>query len=212
MRKIVWKACSDERSFAAVLDGVHREPRRGRGASGQIRWRRPSLRCRLEIVFDTDRVLEIVPTTTRAAWPDRRCIARLVRRDQNSRKSARSNCHRRLRSKPYRLPMKRPLVTPPDYEYLRKILKDHSGLDLSADKQYLIESPLAAAVTQVRRGRHQRTRTENERRFRLSTVVGLTDVFKPFPDKRGLYRPTGTRAASVPAATAMPKIAAIAGR
>ena len=44
------------------------------------------------------------------------------------------------------------------------------------------------------------------------TVVGLTDVFKPFPDKRGLYRPTGTRAASVPAATAMPKIAAIAGR
>ena len=44
------------------------------------------------------------------------------------------------------------------------------------------------------------------------TVVGLTDVFKPFPDKRGLYRPTGTRAASVPAATAMPKIAAMAGR
>ena len=23
------------------------------------------------------------------------------------------------------------------------------------------------------------------------TVVGLTDVFKPFPDKRGLYRPNG---------------------
>jgi chemotaxis protein methyltransferase CheR len=33
-------------------------------------------------------------------------------------------------------------VTPPDYEYLRKTLKDHSGLDLSADKQYLIESRL----------------------------------------------------------------------
>ncbi len=30
----------------------------------------------------------------------------------------------------------------PDYEYLRKILKDQSGLDLSADKQYLIESRL----------------------------------------------------------------------
>ncbi|WGR94881.1 protein-glutamate O-methyltransferase CheR [Bradyrhizobium sp. ISRA435] len=30
----------------------------------------------------------------------------------------------------------------PDYEYLRKLLKDHSGLDLSADKQYLIESRL----------------------------------------------------------------------
>ncbi len=28
------------------------------------------------------------------------------------------------------------------------------------------------------------------------TVVGLTDVFKPFPDKRGLYRPSGVRAAS----------------
>jgi chemotaxis protein methyltransferase CheR len=33
-------------------------------------------------------------------------------------------------------------LTPPDYEYLRKLLKDHSGLDLSADKQYLIESRL----------------------------------------------------------------------
>jgi chemotaxis protein methyltransferase CheR len=33
-------------------------------------------------------------------------------------------------------------VTPPDYEYLRKFLKDNSGLDLSPDKQYLIESRL----------------------------------------------------------------------
>jgi chemotaxis protein methyltransferase CheR len=33
-------------------------------------------------------------------------------------------------------------VNPPDYEYLRKVLKDLSGLDLSADKQYLIESRL----------------------------------------------------------------------
>ena len=44
------------------------------------------------------------------------------------------------------------------------------------------------------------------------TVVGLTDVFKPFPDKRGLYRPSGARAASAPAGAAMPKIAAMAGR
>jgi chemotaxis protein methyltransferase CheR len=36
----------------------------------------------------------------------------------------------------------RPPVTPPDYEYLRKVLKDNSGLDLSTDKQYLIESRL----------------------------------------------------------------------
>ena len=33
-------------------------------------------------------------------------------------------------------------MTPPDYEYLRKLLKDRSGLDLSADKQYLIEGRL----------------------------------------------------------------------
>jgi chemotaxis protein methyltransferase CheR len=33
-------------------------------------------------------------------------------------------------------------VTPPDYEYLRKLLRDQSGLDLSTDKQYLIESRL----------------------------------------------------------------------
>jgi len=38
--------------------------------------------------------------------------------------------------------IERPPVTPPDYEYLRKLLKDRSGLDLSADKQYLIESRL----------------------------------------------------------------------
>jgi chemotaxis protein methyltransferase CheR len=44
------------------------------------------------------------------------------------------------------------------------------------------------------------------------TVVGLTDVFKPFPDKRGLYRPSGARAGSAQAATSMPKIAAMAGR
>jgi len=33
-------------------------------------------------------------------------------------------------------------VSPLDYEYLRKVLKDRSGLDLSADKQYLVESRL----------------------------------------------------------------------
>lgn len=33
-------------------------------------------------------------------------------------------------------------MTPPEFEYLRKVLKDISGLDLSADKQYLIESRL----------------------------------------------------------------------
>jgi chemotaxis protein methyltransferase CheR len=33
-------------------------------------------------------------------------------------------------------------VTPVDYEFLRKLLKEQSGLDLSSDKQYLIESRL----------------------------------------------------------------------
>ncbi|MCK1708638.1 MULTISPECIES: protein-glutamate O-methyltransferase CheR [unclassified Bradyrhizobium] len=33
-------------------------------------------------------------------------------------------------------------MTPMDYEYLRKFLKERSGLDLSADKQYLVESRL----------------------------------------------------------------------
>ena len=33
-------------------------------------------------------------------------------------------------------------MTPMDYEFLRKLLKERSGLDLSADKQYLVESRL----------------------------------------------------------------------
>ncbi|MGH6777351.1 MAG: CheR family methyltransferase [Bradyrhizobium sp.] len=34
-------------------------------------------------------------------------------------------------------------MTPLDYDYLRKLLKERSGLDLSADKQYRVESRLA---------------------------------------------------------------------
>ena len=34
------------------------------------------------------------------------------------------------------------VVTPLDYDYLRKLLKERSGLVLSADKQYLVESRL----------------------------------------------------------------------
>jgi chemotaxis protein methyltransferase CheR len=56
-------------------------------------------------------------------------------------------------------------VTPFDFEYLRKLLKERSGLMLSADKQYLLESrllPLArkhgvadlSALTQKLRGPH----------------------------------------------------------
>jgi chemotaxis protein methyltransferase CheR len=44
------------------------------------------------------------------------------------------------------------------------------------------------------------------------TVVGLTDVFKPFPERRGLYRPNAVRAtqAKMPAVgAALPKVAAM---
>ncbi len=40
-------------------------------------------------------------------------------------------------------------MTPSDYEFLRKILKERSGLDLSADKQYLVESRLMPLARRV---------------------------------------------------------------
>jgi chemotaxis protein methyltransferase CheR len=40
-------------------------------------------------------------------------------------------------------------VTPLDYEYLRKFLKDRSGLDLSSDKQYLVESRLIPLARKI---------------------------------------------------------------
>lgn len=40
-------------------------------------------------------------------------------------------------------------MTPLDYDYLRKLLKDRSGLLLSADKQYLIESRLLPLARKI---------------------------------------------------------------
>jgi chemotaxis protein methyltransferase CheR len=40
-------------------------------------------------------------------------------------------------------------VTPSDYDYLRKLLKERSGLMLSADKQYLIESRLLPIARRI---------------------------------------------------------------
>ncbi len=40
-------------------------------------------------------------------------------------------------------------MTPADYDYLRKLLKDRSGLVLSADKQYLVESRLLPLARKV---------------------------------------------------------------
>jgi chemotaxis protein methyltransferase CheR len=42
------------------------------------------------------------------------------------------------------------------------------------------------------------------------TVVGLTDAFKPYPDKRGLYQPNDLRIARAPAAAVASRIAAAA--
>ncbi len=40
-------------------------------------------------------------------------------------------------------------MNPPDYDFLRKLLKERSGLDLSADKQYLVESRLVPLARKV---------------------------------------------------------------
>ena len=40
-------------------------------------------------------------------------------------------------------------MTPLDYEFLRKLLKERSGLDLSPDKQYLVESRLVPLARKV---------------------------------------------------------------
>lgn len=40
-------------------------------------------------------------------------------------------------------------MTPMDYEFLRKLLRERSGLDLSADKQYLVESRLIPLARRV---------------------------------------------------------------
>jgi chemotaxis protein methyltransferase CheR len=40
-------------------------------------------------------------------------------------------------------------VTPSDYEFLRKLLKERSGLDLSPDKQYLVESRLVPLARRI---------------------------------------------------------------
>ena len=41
-------------------------------------------------------------------------------------------------------------MTPPDFDFLRKLLKERSGLDLSTDKQYLVESRLLPLARKAR--------------------------------------------------------------
>ena len=57
---------------------------------------------------------------------------------------------------------RRSLVTPLDYEFLRKLLKERSGLDLSADKQYLVESRLVPLARKASLAGISRTRAEDE--------------------------------------------------
>jgi chemotaxis protein methyltransferase CheR len=68
-------------------------------------------------------------------------------------------------------------VTPLDYDYLRKLLKDRSGLVLSADKQYLVESrltPLARKAGIASLGELvTKLRTSNER-LTVDVVEAMT--------------------------------------
>jgi hypothetical protein len=63
-----------------------------------------------------------------------------------------------IAAKVNRFVRRRSRVTPLDYDFLRKCLKERSGLVLSADKQYLVESRLAAGRAQGRPRRPRRTR------------------------------------------------------
>src|SRR5262249_52118230 len=45
--------------------------------------------------------------------------------------------------------LRRAVVTPADYDYLRKLLRERSGLVLSADKQYLVESRLLPLARRI---------------------------------------------------------------
>ena len=53
-------------------------------------------------------------------------------------------------------------MTPLDYEFLRKLLKERSGLVLSADKQYLVESRLLPLARKAGLAGHHRTGAEDE--------------------------------------------------
>ncbi len=55
-------------------------------------------------------------------------------------------------------------MTPIEYDYLRKLLKERSGLVLAADKQYLVESRLLPVAPQGRGGEPERTGAEAQRR------------------------------------------------
>ena len=68
-------------------------------------------------------------------------------------------------------------MTPLDYEYLRKLLKDRSGLVLSADKQYLVESrltPLARKAGIATLGDLVAKLKANDERLTVDVVEAMT--------------------------------------
>jgi len=68
-------------------------------------------------------------------------------------------------------------VTPLDYDYLRKLLKDRSGLVLSADKQYLVESrltPLARKAGIASLGELVAKLRSNNERLAVDVVEAMT--------------------------------------
>ena len=59
-------------------------------------------------------------------------------------------------------------MTPLDYDYLRRLLKERSGLVLSADKQYLVESRLLPVARKAGAGGLSQSGADAQRRRRRS--------------------------------------------
>jgi chemotaxis protein methyltransferase CheR len=56
-------------------------------------------------------------------------------------------------------------VTPQDFDYLRKVLRERSGLVLSAEKQYLAESRLLPVARKHGRGSKPPSRRQSRSRW-----------------------------------------------
>jgi len=69
-------------------------------------------------------------------------------------------------------------MTPLDYDYLRKLLRERSGLVLSADKQYLVESRLLPVARRAGLAGLsdlvQRLRDPNAERLAVEVVEAMT--------------------------------------
>ncbi len=84
-------------------------------------------------------------------------------------------------------------MTPLDYDYLRKLLKDRSGLMLSAEKQYLVESrlsPLARKAGLASLGELVAKLKSNDERLIVDVVEAMTTnesfLYSQFEVQRGL--------------------------